>query len=158
MGFLSCCETTCSHGPLKVDKIFVLGPFQDCSKCDWQGKKEDPKLTAAAFLCFQPWLTGHRIIVSSCNLSEFLISRAEIKLKAHKRKNEQMKSLENCPMLGFMVAPRNMEPLLFLSVLQGVFMYLTNRHQFGHILSLENYQTSHLHNDLWQIFSNPEVR
>ncbi|NWU45524.1 PLOD1 dioxygenase, partial [Hylia prasina] len=39
---------------------------------------------------------------------------------------------------------------------QGVFMYLTNRHQFGHILSLENYQTSHLHNDLWQIFSNPE--
>lgn len=47
---------------------------------------------------------------------------------------------------------------LFLSVLQGVFMYLTNQHQFGHILSLENYQTSHLHNDLWQIFSNPEVR
>uniref|UniRef100_A0A8C3LU75 Procollagen-lysine,2-oxoglutarate 5-dioxygenase 1 n=1 Tax=Chrysolophus pictus TaxID=9089 RepID=A0A8C3LU75_CHRPC len=37
-----------------------------------------------------------------------------------------------------------------------IFMYLTNRHQFGHILSLENYQTSHLHNDLWQIFSNPE--
>uniref|UniRef100_A0A8C4UWL6 Procollagen-lysine,2-oxoglutarate 5-dioxygenase 1 n=1 Tax=Falco tinnunculus TaxID=100819 RepID=A0A8C4UWL6_FALTI len=39
---------------------------------------------------------------------------------------------------------------------QGVFMYLTNRHEFGHILSLENYQTTHLHNDLWQIFSNPE--
>uniref|UniRef100_A0A8V5HGL2 Procollagen-lysine,2-oxoglutarate 5-dioxygenase 1 n=1 Tax=Melopsittacus undulatus TaxID=13146 RepID=A0A8V5HGL2_MELUD len=39
---------------------------------------------------------------------------------------------------------------------QGVFMYLTNRHQFGHILSLENYKTTHLHNDLWQIFSNPE--
>nr|XP_054503682.1 procollagen-lysine,2-oxoglutarate 5-dioxygenase 1 [Agelaius phoeniceus] len=39
---------------------------------------------------------------------------------------------------------------------QGVFMYLTNQHQFGHILSLENYQTNHLHNDLWQIFSNPE--
>uniref|UniRef100_A0A8C9L7G2 Procollagen-lysine,2-oxoglutarate 5-dioxygenase 1 n=1 Tax=Pavo cristatus TaxID=9049 RepID=A0A8C9L7G2_PAVCR len=39
---------------------------------------------------------------------------------------------------------------------RGVFMYLTNRHQFGHILSLENYQTAHLHNDLWQIFSNPE--
>ncbi|KAM6434446.1 procollagen-lysine,2-oxoglutarate 5-dioxygenase 1 [Liasis olivaceus] len=39
---------------------------------------------------------------------------------------------------------------------QGVFMFLTNQQQFGHILSLENYQTSHLHNDLWQIFSNPE--
>ncbi|XP_073172738.1 procollagen-lysine,2-oxoglutarate 5-dioxygenase 1 isoform X2 [Lepidochelys kempii] len=39
---------------------------------------------------------------------------------------------------------------------QRVFMFVTNRHQFGHILSLENYQTTHLHNDLWQIFSNPE--
>ncbi|XP_074831725.1 procollagen-lysine,2-oxoglutarate 5-dioxygenase 1 isoform X2 [Carettochelys insculpta] len=39
---------------------------------------------------------------------------------------------------------------------QGVFMFVTNQHQFGHILSLENYQTTHLHNDLWQIFSNPE--
>ncbi|XP_026549031.1 procollagen-lysine,2-oxoglutarate 5-dioxygenase 1-like, partial [Notechis scutatus] len=39
---------------------------------------------------------------------------------------------------------------------QGVFMFLTNQQLFGHILSLENYQTSHLHNDLWQIFSNPE--
>ncbi|XP_066546669.1 procollagen-lysine,2-oxoglutarate 5-dioxygenase 1 isoform X2 [Amia ocellicauda] len=38
---------------------------------------------------------------------------------------------------------------------QGVFMYITNRHQFGRILSTENYQTSHLHNDLWQIFENP---
>uniref|UniRef100_A0A7M4F7W8 Procollagen-lysine,2-oxoglutarate 5-dioxygenase 1 n=1 Tax=Crocodylus porosus TaxID=8502 RepID=A0A7M4F7W8_CROPO len=39
---------------------------------------------------------------------------------------------------------------------RGVFMFLTNRHSFGHILSLENYETTHLHNDLWQIFSNPE--
>nr|XP_008165440.1 procollagen-lysine,2-oxoglutarate 5-dioxygenase 1 [Chrysemys picta bellii] len=39
---------------------------------------------------------------------------------------------------------------------QRVFMFVTNRHQFGHILSLENYQTTHLHNDLWEIFSNPE--
>lgn len=39
---------------------------------------------------------------------------------------------------------------------RGVFMFVTNRETFGHILSLENYQTNHLHNDLWQIFSNPE--
>uniref|UniRef100_A0A6J0SN88 Procollagen-lysine,2-oxoglutarate 5-dioxygenase 1 n=1 Tax=Pogona vitticeps TaxID=103695 RepID=A0A6J0SN88_9SAUR len=39
---------------------------------------------------------------------------------------------------------------------QGIFMYLTNQQPFGHLLSLENYQTNHLHNDLWQIFSNPE--
>ncbi|XP_053136660.1 procollagen-lysine,2-oxoglutarate 5-dioxygenase 1 [Hemicordylus capensis] len=39
---------------------------------------------------------------------------------------------------------------------QGVFLFVTNQKSFGHILSLENYQTSHLHNDLWQIFSNPE--
>lgn len=37
-------------------------------------------------------------------------------------------------------------------------MFLTNRHTFGHLLSLDNYQTSHLHNDLWEVFSNPEVR
>lgn len=37
-------------------------------------------------------------------------------------------------------------------------MFLTNRHTFGHLLSLDNYQTTHLHNDLWEVFSNPEVR
>ncbi|XP_066463567.1 procollagen-lysine,2-oxoglutarate 5-dioxygenase 1 [Eleutherodactylus coqui] len=37
---------------------------------------------------------------------------------------------------------------------KGVFMFVTNRQSFGHILSLENYQTAHLHNDLWQIFEN----
>ncbi|XP_072607279.1 procollagen-lysine,2-oxoglutarate 5-dioxygenase 1 isoform X1 [Vulpes vulpes] len=39
---------------------------------------------------------------------------------------------------------------------QDVFMFLTNRHTFGHLLSLDSYQTSHLHNDLWEVFSNPE--
>ncbi|XP_018557008.1 procollagen-lysine,2-oxoglutarate 5-dioxygenase 1 isoform X2 [Lates calcarifer] len=38
---------------------------------------------------------------------------------------------------------------------KGIFMYVTNMHSFGRILSTENYQTSHLHNDLWQIFENP---
>lgn len=37
-------------------------------------------------------------------------------------------------------------------------MFLTNRHTFGHLLTLDNYQTTHLHNDLWEVFSNPEVR
>uniref|UniRef100_A0A3Q3JRQ0 Procollagen-lysine,2-oxoglutarate 5-dioxygenase 1 n=1 Tax=Monopterus albus TaxID=43700 RepID=A0A3Q3JRQ0_MONAL len=37
---------------------------------------------------------------------------------------------------------------------KGIFMYVTNMHSFGRILSTENYQTSHLHNDLWQIFEN----
>uniref|UniRef100_A0A7N8Y4N9 Procollagen-lysine,2-oxoglutarate 5-dioxygenase 1 n=1 Tax=Mastacembelus armatus TaxID=205130 RepID=A0A7N8Y4N9_9TELE len=36
-----------------------------------------------------------------------------------------------------------------------IFMYVTNMHSFGRILSTENYQTNHLHNDLWQIFENP---
>ncbi|XP_069382288.1 procollagen-lysine,2-oxoglutarate 5-dioxygenase 1 isoform X2 [Paralichthys olivaceus] len=39
---------------------------------------------------------------------------------------------------------------------KGIFMYVTNMHSFGRILSTENYQTTHLHNDLWQIFENPE--
>uniref|UniRef100_A0A8C3AD24 Procollagen-lysine,2-oxoglutarate 5-dioxygenase 1 n=1 Tax=Cyclopterus lumpus TaxID=8103 RepID=A0A8C3AD24_CYCLU len=36
-----------------------------------------------------------------------------------------------------------------------IFMYVTNMQTFGRILSTENYQMSHLHNDLWQIFENP---
>ncbi|XP_018426779.1 PREDICTED: procollagen-lysine,2-oxoglutarate 5-dioxygenase 1 [Nanorana parkeri] len=39
---------------------------------------------------------------------------------------------------------------------QGVFMFVTNRQPFGHLLSLENYQMSHLHNDLWEIFQNTQ--
>ncbi|XP_058246085.1 procollagen-lysine,2-oxoglutarate 5-dioxygenase 1 isoform X2 [Hemibagrus wyckioides] len=38
---------------------------------------------------------------------------------------------------------------------QGVFMFVTNMHTYGRILNTENYQTNHLHNDLWQIFDNP---
>ncbi|KAM9343000.1 procollagen-lysine,2-oxoglutarate 5-dioxygenase 1 isoform 1-T1 [Pholidichthys leucotaenia] len=38
---------------------------------------------------------------------------------------------------------------------KGIFMYITNMHIFGHILSTENYQMGRLHNDLWQIFENP---
>ncbi|XP_075695461.1 procollagen-lysine,2-oxoglutarate 5-dioxygenase 1 [Rhinoderma darwinii] len=39
---------------------------------------------------------------------------------------------------------------------KGVFMFVSNRQSFGHILSLENYKTSHLHNDLWQIYENSQ--
>nr|XP_057916624.1 procollagen-lysine,2-oxoglutarate 5-dioxygenase 2 isoform X3 [Doryrhamphus excisus] len=38
---------------------------------------------------------------------------------------------------------------------KGVFMYLTNRHVFGRLLSTANYNTSHYNSDLWQIFENP---
>ncbi|XP_029013204.1 procollagen-lysine,2-oxoglutarate 5-dioxygenase 1 [Betta splendens] len=38
---------------------------------------------------------------------------------------------------------------------KGIFMYVANTHSFGRILSTENYQMNHLHNDLWQIFENP---
>lgn len=38
---------------------------------------------------------------------------------------------------------------------KGVFMFVSNMHTFGRILSTENYQTNHLHNDLWQISENP---
>ncbi|XP_077480891.1 procollagen-lysine,2-oxoglutarate 5-dioxygenase 2 isoform X2 [Stigmatopora argus] len=37
----------------------------------------------------------------------------------------------------------------------GVFMYLTNRHDFGRLISAANYNTSHYNSDLWQIFENP---
>uniref|UniRef100_A0A8D2LKA9 procollagen-lysine 5-dioxygenase n=1 Tax=Varanus komodoensis TaxID=61221 RepID=A0A8D2LKA9_VARKO len=38
---------------------------------------------------------------------------------------------------------------------KGIFMYITNRHEFGRLLSTANYNTSHHSNDLWQIFENP---
>ncbi|XP_030072049.1 procollagen-lysine,2-oxoglutarate 5-dioxygenase 2 isoform X2 [Microcaecilia unicolor] len=37
----------------------------------------------------------------------------------------------------------------------GVFMYISNRDEFGRLLSTANYNTSHFNNDLWQIFENP---
>ncbi|XP_064188367.1 procollagen-lysine,2-oxoglutarate 5-dioxygenase 2 isoform X1 [Anguilla rostrata] len=38
---------------------------------------------------------------------------------------------------------------------KGIFMYITNRHEFGRIISTANYNTSHYNNDLWQIYENP---
>ncbi|KAJ3611007.1 hypothetical protein NHX12_021023 [Muraenolepis orangiensis] len=37
----------------------------------------------------------------------------------------------------------------------GVFMFITNRQEFGRLTSTANYNTSHHNNDLWQIFQNP---
>ncbi|KAJ8376052.1 hypothetical protein SKAU_G00066320 [Synaphobranchus kaupii] len=38
---------------------------------------------------------------------------------------------------------------------KGIFMYITNRHEFGRIISTANYNTSHYNSDLWQIYENP---
>ncbi|CAL8292338.1 unnamed protein product [Lota lota] len=38
---------------------------------------------------------------------------------------------------------------------KGVFMFITNRQEFGRLISTANYNTSHYNNDLWQIFQNP---
>uniref|UniRef100_A0A674NCJ4 procollagen-lysine 5-dioxygenase n=1 Tax=Takifugu rubripes TaxID=31033 RepID=A0A674NCJ4_TAKRU len=40
---------------------------------------------------------------------------------------------------------------------KGVFMYITNSHEFGRLISTANYNISHYNNDLWQIFENPVV-
>ncbi|XP_075058020.1 procollagen-lysine,2-oxoglutarate 5-dioxygenase 2 isoform X2 [Mixophyes fleayi] len=37
----------------------------------------------------------------------------------------------------------------------GVFMYISNRHEFGRLLSTANYNLTHYNNDLWQIYENP---
>ena len=37
---------------------------------------------------------------------------------------------------------------------QGHFMYVSNMHNFGHLISTDNYETHHLHNDLYNIFEN----
>ncbi|XP_048885133.1 multifunctional procollagen lysine hydroxylase and glycosyltransferase LH3 [Brienomyrus brachyistius] len=38
---------------------------------------------------------------------------------------------------------------------QGVFMYVSNRDEFGRLVASTNYNTSHLYPDMWQIFDNP---
>ncbi|XP_041923645.1 procollagen-lysine,2-oxoglutarate 5-dioxygenase 2 isoform X1 [Alosa sapidissima] len=38
---------------------------------------------------------------------------------------------------------------------KGIFMYITNRQEFGRLISTANYNTSHRNSDLWQIFQNP---
>ncbi|KAJ8281916.1 hypothetical protein COCON_G00044350 [Conger conger] len=38
---------------------------------------------------------------------------------------------------------------------QGVFMFVSNRDEFGRLVSTTNYNTSRLHPDMWQIFDNP---
>ncbi|XP_070802471.1 procollagen-lysine,2-oxoglutarate 5-dioxygenase 2 [Pituophis catenifer annectens] len=49
----------------------------------------------------------------------------------------------------------SVETFHMLSPPKGIFMYLTNRHEFGRLVSTANYNTSHYNNDLWQIFENP---
>ena len=36
-------------------------------------------------------------------------------------------------------------------------MYATNLYDFGRLLEADNYNTNHLHNDLWEIFDNRVV-
>ena len=36
-------------------------------------------------------------------------------------------------------------------------MYVTNRKKYGHLVDYEEFDTSHVHNDMYQIFQNPWV-
>ncbi|XP_021519759.1 multifunctional procollagen lysine hydroxylase and glycosyltransferase LH3 isoform X1 [Meriones unguiculatus] len=38
---------------------------------------------------------------------------------------------------------------------RGVFLHLSNQHEFGRLLATARYDTERLHPDLWQIFDNP---
>lgn len=146
-------------------KFLFMGLVRAVLKRDNRVKKKEPNLTAADLLSTLPG-GRHRITNSGYNLSKFIVSRMKIKVHRQWRNRwaleQSRRHWEIVHCFNFTVARKKYEMwkqnLIVFSVLQGVFMYLTNRHQFGHILSLENYQTSHLHNDLWQIFSNPEVR
>ncbi|KAG8231868.1 hypothetical protein J437_LFUL011773 [Ladona fulva] len=37
---------------------------------------------------------------------------------------------------------------------KDIFMYVSNREDFGHLINADNFDTSHLHNELYQIFDN----
>ncbi|OBS64584.1 hypothetical protein A6R68_06880, partial [Neotoma lepida] len=38
---------------------------------------------------------------------------------------------------------------------KGIFLHLSNQHEFGRLLATSRYDIDHLHPDLWQIFDNP---
>ena len=42
--------------------------------------------------------------------------------------------------------------------MQGHFMYVSNLEEYGHLMSADSYETTHLHNDMYQIFDNRLVR
>jgi len=37
-------------------------------------------------------------------------------------------------------------------------MYVSNLHSYGHLINEENYETTHLHNDMYNLFNNRMVR
>ena len=37
-------------------------------------------------------------------------------------------------------------------------MYVSNLDEYGHLLNADNYETTHLHNDMYMIFDNRLVR
>ena len=37
---------------------------------------------------------------------------------------------------------------------QGHFMYVSNLDEYGHLLNADNFDTSHLNNDMYMIFDN----
>uniref|UniRef100_A0A9J7YCM1 procollagen-lysine 5-dioxygenase n=1 Tax=Cyprinus carpio carpio TaxID=630221 RepID=A0A9J7YCM1_CYPCA len=45
--------------------------------------------------------------------------------------------------------------VLVCFLLQGVFMFVSNRDEFGRLVSSTSYNISRLHPDMWQIFNNP---
>uniref|UniRef100_A0A9J8AR13 procollagen-lysine 5-dioxygenase n=1 Tax=Cyprinus carpio carpio TaxID=630221 RepID=A0A9J8AR13_CYPCA len=47
------------------------------------------------------------------------------------------------------------EQWLVCFLLQGIFMFVSNRDEFGRLVSSTSYNISRLHPDMWQIFDNP---
>ena len=41
--------------------------------------------------------------------------------------------------------------------MQGIFMYVSNMKYYGNLINYDDFDTSHLHNDFYQIFQNPYV-
>ncbi|CAH8641938.1 unnamed protein product [Heterobilharzia americana] len=39
---------------------------------------------------------------------------------------------------------------------KNIFMFVDNQMEFGYLINADNYTYNHLHNDLWQIFDNPQ--
>ena len=46
---------------------------------------------------------------------------------------------------------------LLISTIQGILMYATNIHEFGHMKKIDTYSTTRKNGDLYQLFDNEWV-
>ncbi len=54
----------------------------------------------------------------------------------------------------FWLKSQKQRPKSLCECFQGVFMYVSNRLDFGHLVDPENFETNHVHDELYEVINN----